>query len=148
VDKPHAEPRRPTPLWINRYIERSGNMSRFPGESGKPWPSTAAPAAPEPGLPLMRLPADDRELFDRASVRRAPRATWMAFLINPGEPQQHRQLHRLRPEKNQPVRSRGITSEMWERLNGHLSHHSRNADQFWQQASPGANVHQSATLAS
>jgi len=73
------EPRRRLPLLDQRYIERAENCRGFL-EVSEAMALDCPPGSAEPWLALIPMPADDRELFERSSVRRAlPQRRGWAF---------------------------------------------------------------------
>lgn len=115
--------------WINRYIERAENLSRFL-EVSEAMALDCPPGSAEPWLPLIDA-SDDRELFDELCPQGRP-SDVVGFLINhPENPSSIVNCIASARENARQIRE-VITSEMWEQLNDiYLTIHE--SDQFWQQ---------------
>jgi uncharacterized alpha-E superfamily protein len=115
--------------WINRYIERAENLSRFL-EVSEAMALDCPPGSAEPWLPLIEA-SGDRELFDDLCPEGRPTDV-VRFLVNhPDNPSSIVNCIASARENARQIRE-VITTEMWEQLNElYLTVHE--SDRFWQQ---------------
>ncbi|MEB3350356.1 MAG: alpha-E domain-containing protein [Cyanobacteriota bacterium] len=101
--------------WINRYVERAENISRFV-EVSEAMALDCPPGSAEPWLPLIDA-SGDRELFDQLFPAGSPDDV-VQFLVreheNPGSVVNCLDIARENARQIREV----ITTEMWEHLNG------------------------------
>ena len=81
--------------WINRYVERAENISRFL-EVSEAMALDCPPGSAEPWLPLVDA-SGDRHRFDITYPMGSPRDVVTFLLLDRDNPQQHRELHRQCP---------------------------------------------------
>ncbi|MEY4802684.1 MAG: hypothetical protein RLZZ274_1415, partial [Cyanobacteriota bacterium] len=100
--------------WINRYVERAENISRFV-EVSEAMALDCPPGSAEPWLPLVDA-SGDRELFDRLYPEGRPEQV-VEFLVraetNPNSVVNCIAISRENARQIRDV----ITTEMWEQLN-------------------------------
>jgi uncharacterized alpha-E superfamily protein len=115
--------------WINRYIERAENLSRFL-EVSDAMALDCPPGSAEPWLPLIDA-SGDRELFDVLCPEGLPTDV-VRFLVNhPENPSSIVNCIATARENARQIRE-VITTEMWEQLNDiYLT--TLESDRFWQQ---------------
>jgi uncharacterized alpha-E superfamily protein len=115
--------------WINRYIERAENLSRFL-EVSDAMALDCPPGSAEPWLPLIDA-SGDRELFDLLCPEGRPTDV-VRFLVNhPDNPSSILNCIATARENARQIRE-VITTEMWEQLNDiYLT--TQESDRFWQQ---------------
>ena len=77
--------------WINRYLERAENISRFL-EVSEAMALDCPPGSAEPWLPLVEV-TGDRHRFDTAYPRCHAQAGGALPAAGPQQSQQHRELH-------------------------------------------------------
>ncbi|NDC14979.1 MAG: alpha-E domain-containing protein [Synechococcaceae bacterium WB9_2_170] len=100
--------------WINRYVERAENISRFV-EVSEAMALDCPAGSAEPWLPLIEANGD-RELFDKLHPAGSP-ADVVTFLVrNEENPNSIIQCIAIARENARQIRE-VITTEMWEQLN-------------------------------
>jgi len=115
--------------WINRYVERAENISRFV-EVSEAMALDCPPGSAEPWLPLIDA-SGDRELFDRLFPGGGPTQV-VEFLVRcPDNPNSIVSCIALARENTRQIRD-VITTEMWEQING-LYWTLLESDSFWDQ---------------
>ncbi len=115
--------------WINRYVERAENISRFV-EVSEAMALDCPPGSAEPWLPLIEANGD-RELFDKLHPAGSP-ADVVDFLVrNEDNPNSIIQCIAIARENARQIRE-VITTEMWEQLNDIYLTLLEN-ETFWQQ---------------
>ncbi|WP_411875691.1 alpha-E domain-containing protein [Vulcanococcus limneticus] len=115
--------------WINRYVERAENISRFV-EVSEAMALDCPPGSAEPWLPLIDA-SGDRELFDRLYPGGGPPQV-VEFLVHcPDNPNSIVSCILMARENTRQIRD-VITTEMWEQINGLYWTLVEN-DSFWDQ---------------
>jgi len=115
--------------WINRYVERAENISRFV-EVSEAMALDCPAGSAEPWLPLIEANGD-RELFDKLHPAGSP-ADVVTFLVrNEENPNSIIQCIAIARENARQIRE-VITTEMWEQLNDIYLTLLEN-ETFWQQ---------------
>lgn len=100
--------------WINRYVERAENISRFV-EVSEAMALDCPPGSAEPWLPLVDA-SGDRELFDRLYPEGRPEQV-VEFLVRAeANPNSVVNCIAIARENARQIRD-VITTEMWEQLN-------------------------------
>ena len=100
--------------WINRYVERAENISRFL-EVSEAMALDCPPGSAEPWVPLIDA-SGDRELFDKLCPEGRP-ADVVRFLVNePDNPSSIVNCIAIARENARQIRE-VITTEMWEQIN-------------------------------
>ena len=100
--------------WINRYLERAENISRFV-EVSESMALDCPPGSAEPWLPLVDA-SGDRDKFDESYVNKTP-SDVTNFLIRDREnPNSILSCICMARENARQIRD-VITSEMWEQIN-------------------------------
>ncbi len=114
--------------WMNRYVERAENISRFV-EVSEAMALDCPPGSAEPWLPLIDA-SGDRELFDRL----CPSATAddvITFLVRESDnPSSVVNCLAIARENARQIRE-VITTEMWEQING--TYWNLQEADFWEQ---------------
>ena len=101
--------------WINRYVERAENISRFV-EVSESMALDCPPGSAEPWLPLIEA-SGDRDLFDRLCPSGTPEDV-VHFLVRHEEnPSSVVNCLAIARENARQIRD-VITTEMWEQING------------------------------
>ena len=101
--------------WINRYVERAENISRFV-EVSEAMALDCPPGSAEPWLPLIDA-SGDRELFDQLHPAGTPDDVIYFLVCNNENPSSvHHCLCHARENARQ-IRE-VITTEMWEQMKG------------------------------
>jgi uncharacterized alpha-E superfamily protein len=101
--------------WINRYVERAENISRFV-EVSEAMALDCPPGSAEPWLPLIDA-SGDRELFDQLCPAGRPEDV-VHFLVRHEEnPNSVVNCLAIARENARQIRD-VVTTEMWEQLNG------------------------------
>jgi uncharacterized alpha-E superfamily protein len=114
--------------WINRYVERAENVSRFV-EVSEAMALDCPPGSAEPWLPLIDA-SGDRELFDRLYPQGSAEDV-VTFLVRETDyPNSIVNCIAYARENARQIRD-VITTEMWEQING-LYWAIQEAD-FWEQ---------------
>ena len=114
--------------WINRYVERAENISRFV-EVSEAMALDCPPGSAEPWLPLIDA-SGDRELFDKLYPSGSPDDV-IDFLVRAdGNPNSVLNCICFARENARQIRE-VITTEMWEHLNG--IYWQLQESEFWQQ---------------
>ncbi|NDC34706.1 MAG: alpha-E domain-containing protein [Synechococcaceae bacterium WB9_2_112] len=115
--------------WINRYVERAENLSRFV-EVSEAMALDCPPGSAEPWLPLIDA-SGDRELFDVLYPNGSPDDV-VHFLVNAeGNPSSIVNCIAIARENARQIRE-VITTEMWEQINGMYWNLQDDNDSFWQ----------------
>ncbi|MCP9801642.1 alpha-E domain-containing protein [Synechococcus sp. RedBA-s] len=113
--------------WINRYVERAENISRFL-EVSEAMALDCPPGSAEPWLPLIDA-SGDRELFDKIFPGGGPEEVVRFLVQEPENPSSIVNCVDAARENARQIRE-VITTEMWEQLNDlHLT--LLESDQFW-----------------
>jgi uncharacterized alpha-E superfamily protein len=114
--------------WINRYVERAENISRFV-EVSEAMALDCPPGSAEPWLPLIEA-SGDRDLFDELYPGGGP-AEVMEFLVQAdANPNSIVNCIAFARENARQIRD-VITTEMWEQIND-LYWTLLEKDSFWQ----------------
>ena len=114
--------------WINRYVERAENISRFV-EVSEAMALDCPPGSAEPWLPLIDA-SGDRELFDTLYPGSSPDDV-IDFLVRAdGNPNSVLNCIGFARENARQIRE-VITTEMWEHING--VYWQLQEAEFWQQ---------------
>jgi uncharacterized alpha-E superfamily protein len=114
--------------WINRYVERAENISRFV-EVSEAMALDCPPGSAEPWLPLIDA-SGDRELFDRLYPTASPTDV-VKFLVREQEnPSSVLNCIANARENSRQIRE-VITTEMWEQINS--IYWAMQEQEFWQQ---------------
>jgi uncharacterized alpha-E superfamily protein len=100
--------------WINRYVERAENISRFV-EVSEAMALDCPPGSAEPWLPLIDA-SGDRELFDRLYPEGRPEQVVDFLVRSEGNPNSVVNCMAIARENARQIRD-VITTEMWEQLN-------------------------------
>jgi uncharacterized alpha-E superfamily protein len=115
--------------WINRYVERAENISRFV-EVSEAMALDCPPGSAEPWLPLIDA-SGDRDLFDQLYPRGRPEDV-VEFLVRAADnPNSIVNCIAIARENTRQIRD-VITTEMWEQIND-LYWTLRENNSFWQQ---------------
>ena len=101
--------------WINRYVERAENISRFV-EVSEAMALDCPPGSAEPWLPLIDA-SGDRELFDTLCPAGTPEDVVQCLVREPRNPSSVVNCLDIARENARQIRE-VITTEMWEHLNG------------------------------
>jgi len=101
--------------WINRYVERAENISRFV-EVSEAMALDCPPGSAEPWLPLIDA-SGDRELFDALFPAGTPEDVVQFLVREPKNPSSVVNCLDIARENARQIRE-VITTEMWEHLNG------------------------------
>ena len=116
--------------WINRYVERAENLSRFV-EVSEAMALDCPPGSAEPWLPLIDA-SGDRDLFDQLCPGGGPDEV-VRFLVNhPDNPNSIVNCIAIARENARQIRE-VITTEMWEQINGMYWTLQDDNDSFWRQ---------------
>ena len=100
--------------WINRYVERAENISRFV-EVSEAMALDCPPGSAEPWLPLIEANGD-RELFDKLHPSATPQDVVTFLVRNEDNPNSIINCIAFARENARQIRE-VITTEMWEQLN-------------------------------
>jgi uncharacterized alpha-E superfamily protein len=100
--------------WINRYVERAENISRFV-EVSEAMALDCPPGSAEPWLPLIEA-SGDRELFDKLHPSATPQDVVTFLVRNEDNPNSIINCIAFARENARQIRE-VITTEMWEQLN-------------------------------
>ncbi|RNC94399.1 MAG: alpha-E domain-containing protein [Synechococcus sp. YX04-3] len=100
--------------WINRYVERAENISRFL-EVSEAMALDCPPGSAEPWLPLVDA-CGDRQRFDQAYPIGSPRDVVSFLLLDRDNPNSIVSCIASARENARQIRD-VITTEMWEQLN-------------------------------
>ena len=101
--------------WINRYVERAENISRFV-EVSEAMALDCPPGSAEPWLPLIDA-SGDRELFDKLYPGGSPDDVVKFLVREPDNPSSVVNCLTFARENARQIRD-VITTEMWEQING------------------------------
>ncbi|MFN9658901.1 MAG: alpha-E domain-containing protein, partial [Cyanobacteriota bacterium] len=101
--------------WINRYVERAENISRFV-EVSEAMALDCPPGSAEPWLPLIDA-SGDRELFDKLYPDGSPDDVVKFLVREPDNPSSVVNCITFARENARQIRD-VITTEMWEQING------------------------------
>jgi uncharacterized alpha-E superfamily protein len=101
--------------WINRYVERAENISRFV-EVSEAMALDCPPGSAEPWLPLIDA-SGDRELFDTLYPSGRPEDVVNFLVREPDNPSSVVNCITFARENARQIRD-VITTEMWEQING------------------------------
>jgi uncharacterized alpha-E superfamily protein len=116
--------------WINRYVERAENISRFV-EVSEAMALDCPPGSAEPWLPLIDA-SGDRDLFDRLYPAGGPEDV-VEFLVRAADnPNSIVNCIAIARENTRQIRD-VITTEMWEQINDLYWTLRDNNGSFWQQ---------------
>ncbi len=116
--------------WINRYVERAENLSRFV-EVSEAMALDCPPGSAEPWLPLIDA-SGDRDLFDELVPGASSPQDVMQFLVRePNNPSSIVNCIAIARENARQIRE-VITTEMWEQLND-MYWTLQESESFWQQ---------------
>ena len=100
--------------WINRYLERAENISRFL-EVSEAMALDCPPGSAEPWLPLVEV-TGDRHRFDRAYPDATPKQVLHFLLRDRSNPNSIVSCIAMARENARQIRD-VITTEMWEQIN-------------------------------
>ena len=100
--------------WINRYLERAENISRFL-EVSEAMALDCPPGSAEPWLPLVDA-TGDRRSFDEAYPAGTPRDVLQFLLLDRENPNSIVSCIAMARENARQIRD-VITTEMWEQIN-------------------------------
>ncbi|MFY8150212.1 MAG: alpha-E domain-containing protein [Prochlorococcaceae cyanobacterium] len=100
--------------WINRYVERAENISRFV-EVSEAMALDCPPGSAEPWLPLIDA-SGDRELFDRLCPQGSPQDVVHFLVRETDNPSSIVNCLSSARENARQIRE-VITTEMWEQIN-------------------------------
>jgi uncharacterized alpha-E superfamily protein len=100
--------------WINRYVERAENLSRFV-EVSEAMALDCPPGSAEPWLPLVDA-SGDRELFDSLYSGRQPQDVVRFIVEDRRNPNSIVSCIAAARENARQIRD-AITTEMWEQIN-------------------------------
>jgi uncharacterized alpha-E superfamily protein len=114
--------------WINRYVERAENISRFV-EVSEAMALDCPPGSAEPWLPLIDA-TGDRKLFDRLHPDRSPDDVVHFLVRDEDYPSSVYNCIAHARENARQIRE-VITTEMWEQIND--LYWSLQEDDFWRQ---------------
>jgi uncharacterized alpha-E superfamily protein len=101
--------------WINRYVERAENISRFV-EVSEAMALDCPPGSAEPWLPLIDA-SGDRELFDQICPAGSPEDVVRFLVRHEDNPNSVVNCLAIARENARQIRD-VVTTEMWEQLNG------------------------------
>jgi uncharacterized alpha-E superfamily protein len=101
--------------WINRYVERAENISRFV-EVSEAMALDCPPGSAEPWLPLIDA-SGDRELFDQLCPAGRPEDVVHFLVRHEDNPNSVVNCLAVARENARQIRD-VVTTEMWEQLNG------------------------------
>ncbi|MEI6029988.1 MAG: alpha-E domain-containing protein [Synechococcaceae cyanobacterium ELA739] len=110
--------------WINRYVERAENISRFV-EVSEAMALDCPPGSAEPWLPLIDA-SGDRELFDKLYASGKPEDVIRFLVHDKDNPSSVLNCLEFARENARQIRD-VITTEMWEQIN----------DVYWNLQEPG-----------
>jgi len=110
--------------WINRYVERAENISRFV-EVSEAMALDCPPGSAEPWLPLIDA-SGDRELFDKLYPSGKPEDVIRFLVHDKDNPSSVLNCLEFARENARQIRD-VITTEMWEQIN----------DVYWNLQEPG-----------
>ncbi|MEB3266163.1 MAG: alpha-E domain-containing protein [Cyanobacteriota bacterium] len=113
--------------WINRYVERAENISRFV-EVSEAMALDCPPGSAEPWLPLIDA-SGDREQFDRLFPAGRPDDVVRFLVREPQNPSSVVNCLDIARENARQIRE-VITTEMWEHLNG--VYWNLQEDSYWE----------------
>jgi len=114
--------------WINRYVERAENISRFV-EVSQAMALDCPPGSAEPWLPLIDA-SGDRELFDTLFPGATPENVIQFLVREPENPSCVVNCLASARENARQIRD-VITTEMWEQINGF--YWALQEQEYWQQ---------------
>jgi uncharacterized alpha-E superfamily protein len=114
--------------WINRYVERAENISRFV-EVSEAMALDCPPGSAEPWLPLIDA-SGDRELFDRLYPSASPTDVVKFLVREQKNPSSVLNCIASARENSRQIRE-VITTEMWEQINS--IYWAMQEQEFWQQ---------------
>ncbi len=114
--------------WINRFVERAENISRFV-EVSEAMALDCPPGSAEPWLPLIDA-SGDRELFDELHPSGSPDDVIYFLVRNEENPSSVYNCLCHARENARQIRE-VITTEMWEQING--IYWTLQEDHFWRQ---------------
>jgi uncharacterized alpha-E superfamily protein len=114
--------------WINRYVERAENISRFV-EVSQAMALDCPPGSAEPWLPLIDA-SGDRELFDKLFPSASPEDVIQFLVREPKNPSCVVNCLASARENARQIRD-VITTEMWEQINGF--YWALQEQEYWQQ---------------
>jgi uncharacterized alpha-E superfamily protein len=115
--------------WINRYVERAENLSRFV-EVSEAMALDCPPGSAEPWLPLIEANGD-RKLFDKLHPAGSPDDV-VSFLVSDADnPNSIVNCVAIARENARQIRD-VVTTEMWEQING-LYWSLKEDEGFWRQ---------------
>ena len=114
--------------WINRYVERAENISRFV-EVSQAMALDCPPGSAEPWLPLIDA-SGDRELFDTLFPGATPENVIQFLVREPKNPSCVVNCLASARENARQIRD-VITTEMWEQINGF--YWALQEQEYWQQ---------------
>ena len=114
--------------WINRYVERAENISRFV-EVSEAMALDCPPGSAEPWLPLIDA-SGDRELFDKLCPAGSPEDVVQFLVRREDNPNSVFNCLAIARENARQIRD-VITTEMWEQLNG--TYWQIQEPSFWEQ---------------
>ena len=100
--------------WINRYVERAENVSRFV-EVSEAMALDCPPGSAEPWMPLIDA-SGDRELFDRLHPGKTPEDVIHFLVRSEDNPSSVCNCIAIARENARQIRE-VISSEMWEQIN-------------------------------
>ncbi len=100
--------------WINRYLERAENISRFL-EVSEAMALDCPPGSAEPWLPLLEA-TGDRGSFDKSYPAATPRDVLHFLLLDRKNPNGIVSCIAMARENSRQIRD-VITTEMWEQIN-------------------------------
>ena len=115
--------------WINRYVERAENISRFL-EVSEAMALDCPPGSAEPWLPLVDA-CGDRQRFDQTYPVRSPRDVVSFLLLDRDNPNSIVSCIASARENARQIRD-VITTEMWEQLND-LYWSVQDGEALWQE---------------
>ena len=115
--------------WINRYLERAENISRFL-EVSEAMALDSPPGSAEPWLPLVDA-TGDRRSFDRAHPARTPKDVIRFLLLAQNNPNSIVSCIAMARENARQIRD-VITTEMWEQIND-LHWSLQDGEAIWQE---------------
>ena len=115
--------------WINRYVERAENISRFL-EVSEAMALDCPPGSAEPWLPLVEANGD-RQRFDQAYPQGTPRDVVSFLLRDRDNPNSIVSCIAIARENARQIRD-VITTEMWEQLND-LYWSVQDGEALWQE---------------
>ena len=115
--------------WINRYVERAENISRFL-EVSEAMALDCPPGSAEPWLPLVDA-CGDRQRFDQAYPIGSPRDVVSFLLLDRDNPNSIVSCIASARENARQIRD-VITTEMWEQLND-LYWSVQDGEALWQE---------------